>query len=239
MYLDLFDELRLNKRLIRLTSFEVAAYWAELQSILRQVVKKQTMDERGFFTLDRDYVEMETTLTIAKQLKCEAKLVELGVMIVDPDDPNRISICVSNIIEVITDEDTKKLKKATKSTKEETRAAKISGIKTTMKRAVLETDIELRAAYERWIDGMIDAANCKFTKAVVQLFEKTVTEYTQDKATRLKIIEIATINSYRDATWAINKINGSGFRSPGFGNTVATKLPDQKICTGISDDVVF
>ena len=37
MYLDLFDELRLNKRLIKLTNFEVAAYWAELQSILKQV----------------------------------------------------------------------------------------------------------------------------------------------------------------------------------------------------------
>lgn len=233
MYLDLFDELRLNKRLIRLTSFEVAAYWAELQSILRQVVKKQTADEKGFFTLDRDYVERETTLTVSKQLKCEAKLVELGVMIVDPDDPNRIAICVSNIIEVITDEDTKKLKKATKSTKEETKAAKISGIKATMKKAILEPDLELHAAYERWIDGMIDAANCRFTKAVVQLFEEAVTSYTTDKATRLKIIEIATVNSYKDATWAINRLSGTRPQ------TFATKLPEQKICTGISDDVVF
>ena len=40
MYLDLFDELRLNKRLIKLTSFEVAAYWAELQSVLKQVVRR-------------------------------------------------------------------------------------------------------------------------------------------------------------------------------------------------------
>jgi hypothetical protein len=85
---------------------------------------------------------------------------------------------------------------------------------------------------------MIDAKNCKFTKAVVQLFEKTVTEYTPDKATRLKIIEIATASSYRDATWAINKLSGSSFRTAVYTNT-ATKLPDQKICTGISDDVVF
>ena len=81
---------------------------------------------------------------------------------------------------------------------------------------------------------MIDAANCRFTKAVVQLFEKTVTEYTNDKATRLKIIEIATVNSYRDATWAINKLSGSGFRQ-----TVATKLPTQKIGTSVSDNVTF
>lgn len=235
MYLDLFDELRLNKKLIKIAGFEVAAYWAELQSILKQVVKKGTADEKGFFTLDRDFMERETTLKIAQQLKCDEKLIAIGVALKDPDDPNRLAISVENMIEIITDEDTKKLKKSAKSTKEETKEAKISGIKATMKRAIFTQDIELRAAYERWVEGMIDAANCRFTKAVVQVFEKTVSEYTPDKKLQLKIIEIATTNSYRDATWAINKItNPSNFKA-----NVATKLPEQKICSGVSDGVVF
>ena len=231
MYLDLFDELRLNKRLVKIAGFEVAAYWAELQSILKQVVKKQTADERGFFTLDREYVERETTLTVSKQLKCEEKLLSLGVLLKDPEDPNKISIAVNGMVAVITNEDTTKLTK-TKAVQKDEKAAKIAGIKINMKKAIVETDLELRAAYERWVDGMVDAANCRFTKAVVQLFEKTVTEYTTDKATRLKIIEIATVNSYRDATWAINKL--SGFRT-----SPATNLPAQKICTGVSTDVTF
>jgi hypothetical protein len=231
MYLDLFDELRLNKRLIKITSFEVAAYWAELQSILKQVVKKQTADEKGFFTLDRNYVERETTLTVTKQLKCDEKLMSLGVLIKDPEDPNRLAISVSNMVEVITDEDTSKLKK-TSSVKADAKAAKVAGIKATMKKAIVEDDLELRAAYERWVDGMVDAQNCKFTKAVVQVFEKTVTGYTADKALRLKIIEIATTNSYKDATWAINRIY-----NPGKFTQTATKLPEQKICTGVSNDV--
>ena len=233
MYLDLFDELRLNKRLVKLAGFEVAAYWAELQSILKQVVKKQTADEHGFFILDRDFVERETTLTVSKQLKCDEKLISLGVMIRDNTNPNRIAIAVNGMVAIITDEDTTKLKK-TKAVKTDEKAAKIAGIKATMKRAILETDVELRAAYERWIDGMIDAANCRFTKAVVQLFEKTVTEYTTDKSLRLKIIEIATASSYRDATWAINKLSNNKFR-----NTMATNLPAQKICSGTADNVTF
>lgn len=208
MYLDLFDELRLNKRLIKIAGFEVAAYWAELQSVLKQVVKKQTMDEKGFFLLDRGYVERETTLTVSKQLKCEEKLIELGVLLRDMKDPNRIAIAVNGMVAVITDEDTTKLKKGRKTSADE-KAAKISGMKATMKKAIVETDPELRAAYERWVDGMIDAANCRFTKAVVQVFEKTVTEYSSNKAIRLKIIEIATTNSYKDATWAINKLGGA------------------------------
>jgi hypothetical protein len=231
LYLDLFDELRLNKRLVKLAGFEVAAYWAELQSILKQVVKKQTADERGFFTLDRDFMERETTLTVTKQLKCDEKLLSLGVMMKDPEDPNKISIAVNGMVAIITDEDTTKLKK--KSTNSaDAKAAKVAGIKATMKRAILETDIELRAAYERWVDGMIDAENCRFTKAVVQVFEQTVTNYTPDKALRLKIIEIATTNSYKDATWAINRIY-----NPGKFTQTATKLSEQKICTGVSNDV--
>ena len=233
MYLDLFDELRLNKRLIKIAGFEVAAYWAELQSVLKQVVKKQAADEQGFFILDRDYVERETTLTINKQLKCDDKLISLGVMMKDPENPNKIAIAVNGMVAVITDEDTTKLKK-TSAVKKDEKAAKIAGIKANMKKALLETDAELRAAYELWIDGMIDAANCRFTKAVVQLFEKTVTEYTADKATKLKIIEIATTNSYKDATWAINRITGARFRFD-----PAANLAPQKVCTGISNDVVF
>lgn len=232
MYLDLFDELRLNKRLAKIAGFEVAAYWAELQSILKQVVKKNTADEKGFFSLDRDYVERETTLTVTKQLKCEEKLLAMGVILKDPDNPNRLAISVTNMIEIITDEDTKKLRK-TSAVKKDTKAAKVAGIKTIMKKAILETDPELRAAFERWVDGMVDAENCRFTKAVVQVFEKTVTQYTTNKALRLKIIEIATTNSYKDATWAINRIYNPGK----FAQTTATKLPEQKICTGVSNDV--
>ena len=233
MYLDIFDELRLNKRLLKIAGFEVAAYWAELQSILKQVVKKGTADEFGFFTLDRDFMERETTLTVTKQLKCDEALLNLGVLLKDPEDPNRISIAVNGMVAVITDEDTTKLKKTSK-TSADVKAAKVAGIKANMKKAILEDDLELRAAYERWIDGMVDAQNCKFTKAVVQLFEKTVTGYTTDRSLRLKIIEIATVNSYKDATWAINRIY-----NPGKFTSLATKLPEQKICSGVSDKITF
>lgn len=232
MYLDLFDELKLNKKLIKLAGFEVAAYWAELQSILKQVVKKHTADERGFFNLDREYLERETTLTVAKQFKCEEKLLSLGVIAKDPNEPNRLAISVSTMIEVITNEDTTKLKK-TSAVKKDIQAAKIAGMKATMKKAILEPDVDLRFAYERWIDGMIDAKNCRFTKAVVQLFEKTITDYTTSKDVRLKIIEIATVNSYRDATWAINRLTNNRSSSP------ADNLPEQKICTGVSSNVTF
>jgi hypothetical protein len=165
-------------------------------------------------------------------LKCEEKLIELGALLRDAENPNRIAIGVNAMVAVITGEDTTKLKKSGRSSADE-KAAKIAGIKSTMKKAIVETDPEVRAAYERWIDGMIDAANCRFTKAVVQVFEKTVTEYSPNKAIRLKIIEIATTNSYKDATWAINKLDG-GFKKPGTFIGV-----QQKQSVGIDPNSVF
>jgi CRISPR/Cas system-associated protein Cas5 (RAMP superfamily) len=138
------------------------------------------------------------------------------------------------MVEIITDEDTKKLRKATKAAKEEAKAAKIEGIKETMKKCLTESDPDLRAALERWVDGMVDAANCRFTKAVIQLFEKTISEYS-DKATKLKIIEIATVNSYKDASWAINRLSGrTSFKQVTPANTTA-----QKQCTGVAENVTF
>jgi hypothetical protein len=144
-------------------------------------------------------------------LKAEEALIKLGVLLRNPEDPNRIAIAVNGMVAVITDEDTTKLKKTGKTSADE-KAAKIAGMKATMKKALVETDYNTRLAYERWIDGMIDAQNCRFTKAVVQLFEKTVTEYTQNRDLRIKIIEIATTNSYKDATWAINRLSGDSKR---------------------------
>jgi hypothetical protein len=177
-------------------------------------------------------VERETTLTVSKQLKAEEALIKLGVLLRNPEDPNRIAIAVNGMVAVITDEDTTKLKKSGKTSADE-KAAKIAGIKSTMKRAIVETDPEVRSAYERWIDGMIDAANCRFTKAVVQVFEKTVTEYTTNKGIRLKIIEIATTNSYKDATWAINRLSGDSKKPATF-----IGVP-QKQNVGIDPNSVF
>lgn len=160
-------------------------------------------------------------------------------MLKDNTNPNRIAIAVNGMVAVITEEDTTKLKK-TSAVKKDEKAAKIAGIKTTMKKALFTTDPALREAYERWIDGMVDAQNCKFTKAVVELFERTVTQYTSDKSTQLKIIEVATINSYKDATWAINKITSPSLYTKPYAIKSATSpVYEQKLCTGVSDKISF
>ena len=206
MYLDLMDEIHVNKKLIRVVGIETAVYWSELVSVLKQVVKKQTCDEKGFFTLDRAYVERETSLSPAKQGECEKILVNFGVIAIDPENPDRIAVSVQNMVEVITDEDTKKLKALAKPGRTKgSKESKLEGMKYNFRSAVVEEDLEVREAFYRWVDSMVDAQNCRMTKAVTELFVSTVRAFTTDKKARLRIIEIATLNCYKDATWAINK----------------------------------
>jgi hypothetical protein len=46
------------------------------------------------------------------------------------------------------------------------------------------------------------------------------------------------VSSYRDATWAINKLGGSNFRNM-FNNASTLKPVTQKIGTSVAEDVVF
>ena len=51
-------------------------------------------------------------------------------------------------------------------------------------------------------------------KTVIEVFQKTVNSYSDSKAVKLKIIEIATIHGYKDASWAIN-MHSRDTRKPG------------------------
>lgn len=243
MYLDIMDNITVNKKLIKYAGIETAVYWAELVSIIKQVIKKKTCDEKGFFKLDRSFVEKETSIKPERQIECDTILSNLGILITDPADQNRIAVSVQNMIALITDEDPALLTDLVTQTKKsaaDKAEGKKAGIKFNLKNSIVEPDMELKQKYDTWVEAMIDAANCRFTKAVVELFVKTIREYTQDKVAQLRIIEIATIHTYKDASWAINIYDRE--TKPRFTQTritAPTPTSDQKIGTAVKSDVSF
>lgn len=243
MYLDVMDNITVNKKLIKHVGIETAVYWAELVSILKQVSKKKTCDEKGFFKLDRSFVERETSIKPERQLECDSILSGLGILASDPNDSNKIAVSVQNMIALITDEDPSVftgLVKQTKKSASDKAEGKKAGMKFNLKNAIVEPDMELKQKYDTWVEAMIDAANCRFTKAVVELFVKTIREYTQDKKAQMRIVELATIHTYKDASWAINLYNRE--ITPRFTQTritAPTPQSDQKVGTAVRSDVSF
>ena len=95
-----------------------------------------------------------------------------------------------------------------------------------------DTDEEVKNAYYNWIDSIMDGRSF-LTKQVVEIFESTVQAFSTSKVVRLKLIEIATVHSYRDANWAINIYN-KDCKKPGTFIGV-----EQKQNVGIDPNSVF
>ena len=71
-----------------------------------------------------------------------------------------------------------------------------------MKNKVKETDFELREAWFDWVDSLQGKANVK----TVEIAEAALAKYTSSKQVKLAVLEKATINGYRDITWAISLV---------------------------------
>jgi hypothetical protein len=205
--------------MISIFGLTVAAYWAELLNIYPRVIKKkkdEVIQSNGYFTIDREYIRQRTSLDLSEQTKCDKVLVNIGVLSIDENDPNKICISLNAMFEILSEDDTAAIvaiQKKAKAKKSTATATKQDMIKFNLKKAITTTDSDLLTAYHKWIDSVIDSKNV-LTKAAVEIFYKTVSEYSTAKTVQLKLIEIATVHAYRDANWAIN-IHARDSKKPG------------------------
>lgn len=254
MYMDIFDTLSVNKKLIRVLGITTAVYWAYLSEVIKGVLAQDKFDEHGFFSLDRDTITKEIGYPLDTQLGCESTLRNLGILDYKNDSFQEIAVNVQAMLVIVSEEtiqdfDTLKeslAKKATRvKTKSEKAKAKEAGIKFNLKNAIIETDLELKEAYDSWIDAIIEAKNCRFTKAVVETFKRTVDLASDRKEDKLRIINIATIKAYKDASWAIrifNQERGYGYNKSTLNSTnqsVAVDLGEQRVAKEVMTDIKF
>lgn len=197
---------RFNIKFAGIAGLSTAVYMSELLDILKQVNRKKTFDENGFFTINREYVESRTTLTAADQYKCDQKLAGYGIIMSDEANPDHIAVCTSAFLSLILEDDQDILAEARKRLKgaksrRSTAEGKRIGIVSRLQNGVTEADPDLLTAYKAWIEVVYDRGVCRAPQ--VEVFRNTINEYTSNKSYRLKIIEIATANAYKEAAWAI------------------------------------
>ena len=206
MYNDLIHNRTYNVKTAKLFGINAAVYWATLSEISLHVVKKQTFDAQGFFPLDREYVESETGLDLDQQSICEAILSQVMLLEIDKENPNRIRLNQKNWVALITEDDPATLEAVQKQakTKKATKAeGKKAGYRRNCNNAIVATYKEEQEALEKWIDLMVES-NKMFRKDQVQIFQKTLNEFTSDLNTKLAIIEIAIQNAWINASWCID-----------------------------------
>lgn len=101
---NLYDNISINRSLVRLVGPKVALYWSQLTEVLKKVFIKRTFDEFGYFFLDRDYIEGQIYLNSKEQYQCDIVLKKLGVLDWAESDRDKIRIDSTRMTHLITED---------------------------------------------------------------------------------------------------------------------------------------
>lgn len=186
-----------------------------------------------YFTVDRTSIFSRTTLTEQNQQELDILLVRLNILLkrTSIEDPlsEDMSLNMTNFVNMFASDNEKisqDLKKLTKSNsvKMSQREKHILDLKA----KITCNNKELLSAYRNWVDGVYENPKGFLSITAIKVFQQTVDDFAKgDLDLALKIVEIATINGYRDATWAINLFNRDYKEQ--FEKQFAVKAPQRKV----------
>ena len=246
MYIDIMSKdsyLLVNKKMIKHFGLELSAYFSMLLEIYPRVVEKKldSLMQTGYFRLSRDYVERECGLKHDQQLALDQALIRLGVLQVNPEDPDLIGINIQQMMEYLIEDEPealKKLEKKAKTKKTDEAAGKKAGKISTFSAysATLAHTPEVQEAYRIWITALVEGGKCAFSKTTIQMFHEAMIKYTQDPRTQVEILRQAAASGYPNADWIINSMQKKqlGYTAP------ATRISvPQKVFNGIDTSEVF
>lgn len=212
MLIDLLNSdnnITININLARIFGLYTAVYCSELIKIYNKALNKNKLVDTDYFKVDRKYVYSKTTVSIEDQLKADLNLSKIGLIKKHQDDPDVIRIDLSLLGSIIISDDEKTLGDIAKKVK----VNSPKGIKESQRqRVIIElknsiecSNYELLTALRNWVDSIYSKPGGYLSKSVIKSFQNTLNSYTQgDLDLALKLVEIATIQGYKDCQWAIN-----------------------------------
>lgn len=198
-----------NVKLAHLLGLNTSIYLTELLNINTKAIVKQKMTDE-FFTVDRKYITLRTTMNISEQKEIENQLLELGILKKSEIKDNVLSLDITRITSMLMSTDEKlleKIKKISIKSKNtgEGKITKRQAQANNLKQYIKCENEELKQAYLDWIDGVYANPKGFLSKKSIEIFQNCIDEFSQRNLdVALQVISIATVNGYRDATWAIN-----------------------------------
>ena len=233
-----YNTLQVNIKLANLLGLKVAVYWAELLNVYARVLnkkKEELLENDGYFELDRGYITKRTTLSVTEQLEIDAGLNKLEVLFPAENDLNSIRLDIQKLCAILVDDDIdaiRDVQKRSKLRREDSAKAKRYSVRINLIAALDETDTDVLDAYKNWIDALLEAKK-PITKQAIVIYQKNLNNYTDNKETKIRILEIATTNAYTEFAWSM-KIYEKDYRRNG--TTIGVK---QKVSDGIDTKTRF
>lgn len=242
-----------NYLMINLTSVQVLGlrntiYIAELLNIHKKAVLKDKLVEDDYINVDREFIAKRTTLSIDDQIKCDLNLSKVGIIKKHKDDPDLIKLDTYLYAQIVTNENEATLKQISNKVKVDNpkgaRETKKQGMIKNFQNHIQCSNYELLTALRDWVESTINKSGYTSNK-VIDLFQETLNNYTQgDLDMALAIVNIATIQGYKDCQWAINVYEKDKQIKRSQQITAQTRMPrvtQQKVATedDISEEIIF
>ena len=205
-----------NVKLAHRIGLHTAIYVAELININRKAIMKEKLVDGKFFKVDRTYIEQRTTLTKTEQKELDSILVNLNVMSVHSTSKDIVYLDLNAFTGILLDDNSRvecNIKNIALRKKNTKKDVMVTGLK----ESICVPNVELRKAYDEWIDSVISREGW-MSKTAIKEGQKMVDNYTKkDLDIALEILRIAATNGYRDVTWAIERyeknLSNSGLMS--------------------------
>lgn len=194
-----------NIKLAELLGLHSAIYLSELMNINDKAIRKNKLDD-NYFKLEREYIKNRTTLDDKEQLAIEDNLIKLGIL-ERGENSNDLSLNITSLTTIMMSADEQlidNIKKLSKVKKKSNRKTKEEQIKLNLKTSLNISNEELRSAFERWIDSVYEKQGWMTKESVAYAQEVIDNASNRDLDVALEILKIASVNAYRDMSWAVN-----------------------------------
>lgn len=207
MLIDLMsNEMSYNVKLANLIGVGNAIYVSALSKLMFKSIEDKTF-ENDCFKVDQKYIYKISGITPKDQINLDPKLEKYNIIKFN-NLRDRITLNLDVIIDIISNKEIKKttLDKILKDQKTTDKLSKRQIICNNLKKFIVCSNQELLDAYNGWVEGVYANPKGFLSERSIRIFQNTINDYTKgDLDIALKLIDIATVNGYRDATWAINK----------------------------------
>lgn len=238
MLLDIFDNdnsISINYKTISIFGLPTAVYLTELINIYKKAIRKNKLVDNVYFKVDRKYINNTLALSVEEQLACDLNLIKTSILKKSVEDPDVLTLDVNLYLSLLSSNDFKLIDDVRKQMK----VKKPRGLKISQRQAIINelkdsiecSNYELLTALRNWVDGVYSRPNGFLSKSAIKIFQETLNNYTKgDLDLALRIVQIATVQGYRDCEWAINMFEESERRKIKQ-NTKMTRVTEQSVAT--------
>lgn len=204
--LSMSNYVHFNVKLAHIIGLNSAIYLSQIMDINEKAIRKEKT-EKNFFTIDREYIAKRTTISEKEQKEIENNLIKIGVLERSTDNSDTILLNITVLTSILMSPDEELIRDISSLSKPKQKRSKAEAIKDTLKQNIVTVNTELRTAYFSWIDAVYEKDGF-MTKQAVVAAQARIDEFSnRNLDVALKVLEIASINAYRDITWAINTYN--------------------------------